>query len=190
MLRVVLSAEELGPVTPIIHKHIRDTSVNTKAISPTLSLEDPFQLLKKNFNEHLPSKVVGVQTELQDNFESKTKMRPYKERDERAHIVHGKSKTLKSMKGNQENLLQTHETGLDKTDQVLDADEKLRRCELEWEFERWRRVEEAKWKANLRDKEMKRIASLEAEWKEKERECLLDIDKTRTELSKLEAKFR
>ena len=73
---------------------------------------------------------------------------------------------------------------------VLDADEKLRRCELEWEFERWRRVEEAKWKANLRDKEMKRIASLEAEWKEKERECLLDIDKTRTELSKLEAKFR
>jgi hypothetical protein len=189
MLRVVLSAEELGPVT-MVHKHVRDARANTKPLSPTISLEEPFQLLKKNFNEHLPSKVVGVQTELQDDLESKIKIKLYKEREEKVHAVHDRPKKLKCMKGNQENLLQAHVPALDKALPVVDADERLRRYELEWEFERWKSVEEAKWKASLRDKEIKRIASLEAEWKEKERVNLLEIDKTRAELSKLEAKFR
>ncbi|KAH7403982.1 hypothetical protein KP509_15G003500 [Ceratopteris richardii] len=188
-LRVVLSAEDLGPANTSNHK---PTSENTKenTFSPLPSLEDPFFLLKRAFNENLHAKVVGVQTESQADFDEKDSIRPSHQKSERAPKLLNKSKTLKPLKGNQENMLQNPLFNLDRTDPPSHVDEKLRRYELEWEFEKWRHAEESKWRAALKDKETKRLAALENEWRQRENERILDIDKTRTELNNLETKFR
>lgn len=190
MLRVVLSAEEIGPVTTSVYKPIQGITTEDGAISPLPSLEDPFFLLKKTFSESLPSKVVAVQTESQEESDEKPRKRPSKEKAERVYKVQSKSKTLKPSKGNQENVLQDPTPISDRAMPFSQADEKLRKFQLQWEFERWRHAEEAKWRSGLKDKEMKRMAALDAEWKQKEKEHILDIEKTRAELSNLEAKFR
>ncbi|MCO5608663.1 hypothetical protein L7F22_062877 [Adiantum nelumboides] len=188
-LRVVLSAEDLGPANTSIHRPIQGTT-KERAISPFPSLEDPFFLLKRAVNDNRPSKVVGVQTESQEDSDEKLRTDPYMQKSERAPKVLSKSKILKPLKGNQENLLQNPVANSDRAVPPSHADEKLRRYELEWEFDRWRRAEEAKWRAGLKDKETKRLAALDAEWKQKERERVLDVDKTRMELGNLETKFR
>ncbi|KAI5058017.1 hypothetical protein GOP47_0026187 [Adiantum capillus-veneris] len=101
-----------------------------------------------------------------------------------------KLKALRPLKRNQEKLVQNPVADLDRAVPSSHADEKLRRYELEWEFERWCRAEEAKWRAGLKDEETKRLTALDAEWKQKENERILDIDKTRFELTNLEDKFR
>ncbi|KAI5058019.1 hypothetical protein GOP47_0026189, partial [Adiantum capillus-veneris] len=189
-LRVVLPAEDLGPANTLIHKPTQGTS-KERAISPFPSLEDPFFLLKRDFNDNFPSKVVGVQTESQEEESGEKRRRsPSAQKTDRAPKMLSKLKALRPLKRNQEKLVQNPVADLDRAVPSSHADEKLRRYELEWEFERWRRAEEAKWRAGLKDEETKRLAALDAEWKKKENEHILDIDKTRSELSNLEAKFR
>lgn len=62
--------------------------------------------------------------------------------------------------------------------------------EMAWEFEMWRRSEEIKWRAELKDREMSRMSALEDEWKRREREQAMEAEKTRKEQDALEAKLK
>ncbi|EFJ36808.1 hypothetical protein SELMODRAFT_77049, partial [Selaginella moellendorffii] len=62
--------------------------------------------------------------------------------------------------------------------------------ELAWEFEMWRRSEEARWRAELKEKEVATIKALEEESKRKQKDQAAALDKVRLELANLEAKLR
>jgi centrosomal protein CEP120 len=59
-----------------------------------------------------------------------------------------------------------------------------------WELELWRRAEEAKWKAGLKEKENQHLASMSIEWTAREQEREKLFAKSVAELGQLEAKLR
>mmetsp|Transcript_21894 Transcript_21894/g.39936 ORF Transcript_21894/g.39936 Transcript_21894/m.39936 type:complete len:500 (+) Transcript_21894:2014-3513(+) len=59
-----------------------------------------------------------------------------------------------------------------------------------WELELWRRAEEAKWKAGLKEKENQHLATLSVEWAAREQERERLFSKSVAELGQLESKLR
>ena len=55
-----------------------------------------------------------------------------------------------------------------------------------WEFEVWRAAEEARWRAEMKEKEIARMAFIQKEWKKRERERLLEIQKAEREVDALQ----
>ncbi|XP_073396209.1 uncharacterized protein [Physcomitrium patens] len=62
--------------------------------------------------------------------------------------------------------------------------------EMAWEFEIWRRSEEIKWLADLKQQEAIRMKALEEEWRKKEKLCIADMRNFQAEQDELEAKLR
>ncbi|KAL3686860.1 hypothetical protein R1sor_013169 [Riccia sorocarpa] len=62
--------------------------------------------------------------------------------------------------------------------------------ELAWEFEMWRRSEEAKWRQNLQEKELEALSNLESNWLKKENEMVYQIQKIQDDNIGLEQKLR
>ncbi|KAL2628806.1 hypothetical protein R1flu_013492 [Riccia fluitans] len=62
--------------------------------------------------------------------------------------------------------------------------------ELAWEFEMWRRSEEAKWRQTLQEKELEALSILERNWLKKENEMVYQIQKIQDENIGLEQKLR
>lgn len=62
--------------------------------------------------------------------------------------------------------------------------------EMAWEFEMWRRSEEAKWRADLKEKEAAKLHAIEEEWRKHEKERALELRNSQAEQADLEAKLR
>lgn len=59
-----------------------------------------------------------------------------------------------------------------------------------WELELWRRAEEAKWKAGLKEKENQHLATISVEWAAREQDREKLFSKSVAELGQLESKLR
>lgn len=72
----------------------------------------------------------------------------------------------------------------------VDGVRKQPEYEMAWEFEMWRRSEEAKWRADLKEKEAAKLHAIEEEWRKRERERVLELRNSQAEQADLEAKLR
>lgn len=59
-----------------------------------------------------------------------------------------------------------------------------------WELELWRRAEEAKWQATLKDREQTHLASMAKDWQMREEERERQFQKALTEVNQLETRLR
>jgi len=59
-----------------------------------------------------------------------------------------------------------------------------------WELEMWRAAEEAKWRAELKEKEHARMEALEKEWKRREAERESEVKQIKGEYGRLESKLK
>lgn len=62
--------------------------------------------------------------------------------------------------------------------------------EAAWEVEVWKRAEEARWRAELREKEVARLDILEGEWRRRERARDSEAAALRADYEELEAKTK
>lgn len=67
---------------------------------------------------------------------------------------------------------------------------KLPEYEMAWEFEMWRRSEEARWLEELKQREAARMSELEADWKKKENQRVAEMRNFQAVQAELEAKLR
>lgn len=67
---------------------------------------------------------------------------------------------------------------------------KLPEYEMAWEFEMWRRSEEARWLQELKQREAARMNELEANWKKKENQRVAEMRNFQAVQAELEAKLR
>eukprot|EP01018_Ginkgo_biloba_P018460 Gb_25149 [translate_table: standard] len=198
-LRVVLSAEELGPVTDLHkqgQKKNRDNSLGNEATSHHPTLEEALISQKKNVNETIGSQAIVIQKEPGDiikvGAELKTELFKTTENDGKleGNLLKRRTsdkKQIKSYKGSDSDSSSNGQSSAPNQDEVI---RKQPEYELAWEFEMWRRSEEAKWKAELKDKEHKLIAALEEQWRKRDTDRMHEIDNTRIELATLESKLR
>lgn len=73
------------------------------------------------------------------------------------------------------------------------SDEDIRRLpeyEMAWEFEMWRRSEEARWLEELKQREAARMSELEADWRKKENQRVAEMRSFQAVQAELEAKLR
>ncbi len=73
------------------------------------------------------------------------------------------------------------------------SDEDIRRLpeyEMAWEFEMWRRSEEARWLEDLKQREAARMSELEADWRKKENQRVAEMRNFQAVQAELEAKLR
>lgn len=73
------------------------------------------------------------------------------------------------------------------------VDEDIRRLpeyEMAWEFELWRRSEEARWLEELKQREAARMSELEADWRKKENQYVAEMRSYQVVQAELEAKLR
>ena len=59
-----------------------------------------------------------------------------------------------------------------------------------WEFEVWRSAEEARWRAEMKEKEIARLAYIQKEWKKREKERLDEISAAQTEVENLQKSLK
>jgi hypothetical protein len=64
------------------------------------------------------------------------------------------------------------------------------KCELAWEFDLWRQVEESKWRANLKAQENARMNVIEEKWKKQKKNLFTEMCNTQVEQLNLESKLR
>ena len=59
-----------------------------------------------------------------------------------------------------------------------------------WEFEVWRSAEEARWRAEMKEKEIARLAYIQKEWKRREKERLDEISAAQNEVEQLQKSLK
>ncbi|QDZ19073.1 hypothetical protein A3770_02p15910 [Chloropicon primus] len=59
-----------------------------------------------------------------------------------------------------------------------------------WEFEVWRSAEEARWHAEMKEKEIARLAYIQKEWKKREKERLDEIGRAQEEVESLQKNLK
>ena len=192
-LRVVLAINDLGPVkgldttklrigsSPGLSLHMDDTSATYLKTGYIFSRRGPSQSGQKelesdNIDEVRVHKV--AQDELSSDFENGHKGKQNKTKSSKTKSTSSKAYTTSKLEKDG-GVEYPEETGRNRPE-----------YELAWEFEMWRRTEEANWRADLKEKEIKRLNDLEDEWRKREKKHTIDIRNSQTEQADLEAKLR
>ncbi|KAJ7516333.1 hypothetical protein O6H91_22G054400 [Diphasiastrum complanatum] len=188
-IRVILTAEELVPV-PGLHKKTQKTFGNSgKANTQFAGLEESLTVLKNHFGKSMNSKAVGVQTEKGNVSFKEAESEGVFPDEQDANLLDAQS----NFEPEVQHISSEGRDGYGKLQSTTNKEEELRRrpeYELAWEFELWRRAEEVKWRADLKEKEVARLGALESEWKRREQERTIAVDKMQVELANIESKLR
>lgn len=199
-LRVVLAINDLGPVkgldttklrigsSPGRLLHMDDTSTTNLKSGSIFSPRGPSQSGRKELESGVKELESGnleevrvhemAQDELSSDFENSHKGKQNETKSSETKSTFPKAYT--SSKLEEDGRVEyPEETGRNRPE-----------YELAWEFEMWRRTEEANWRADLKEKEIKRLNDLEDEWRKRERKHTIDIRNSQTEQADLEAKLR
>ncbi|BBN08012.1 centrosomal protein CEP120 [Marchantia polymorpha subsp. ruderalis] len=187
-LRVVLSMEDLGPVRGVQDKFQKPAKYSNSHVHKSASVgtfDNFFEGLKSEYSYGArgPSRDVmkDVQNQDVDIGDSGNALNRDKKRS-----IHEEQ-----LKDGQERVQMDNPNDDPTISSTLASDlQRHPAYELAWEFEMWRRTEEAKWRQDLQEKEAKALSTLERNWLKKENEMVYQIQKIQEENIGLEQKLR
>lgn len=196
-LRVVLAIEDMGPLSALDASKVKTAAASQDDVRQPMPVDPAVSKLMTGYifgsggsscaeKGEVQVDNTSEEIELGEVPKSSSKSAPFNKKCKNPLL---KKRTLSPVKTPP--LSSDVHEGVKQSDvNGVDGVRKQPEYEMAWEFEMWRRSEEAKWRADLKEKEAAKLHAIEEEWRKRERERVLELRNSQAEQADLEAKLR